>query len=178
MYAVVALFNPELEQSIKTIWEGLESNGISYYAREVEDRVPHITIANYKEIPVRNFINKMRTFYKDKEKVRLDFQTVGSFINTKTLFYSPTITEELLDLHSNHHRNFASFIDDKESVYLPGKWIPHCTLANRLSEEKLQDAYNYCLKINEKLKGEINRIGLIRIDSKKHVPLIYSESLM
>ncbi|MGI8353313.1 2'-5' RNA ligase family protein [Niallia circulans] len=178
MYAVVALFNLELEQRIKMIWEGLESNEISYYAREVGDRVPHITLANYKDIPVMSFIHKMGTFYKGKEKVRVDFQTIGSFINTKTLFYSPTITEELLDLHSDHHRNFASFIDDEESVYLPGKWVPHCNLANRLSEEKLKDAYNYCLKMDEKLKGEINRIGLIRIDSKKHAPLIYSESLI
>ena len=84
----------------------------------------------------------MGIFYKGKEKVRLDFQTVGTFINTQTLFYSPSVTEELLELHSDHHRNFASFIDDEELVYLPGKWVPHCTLANRLSEEKLQNSYS------------------------------------
>lgn len=178
MYAVIALFDTVLEQRIKKIWEELEKNKISYYAREVEDRVPHITLASYKEVSVTNFINEMETFYKDKGKIQVEFQAVGSFINTKTLFYSPTVTKELIELHSDHHRYFASFNNDEESLYLPGKWVPHCTLANRLSKEKLQDGYSYCLKINEKLEGEINRIGLIRVDSSKHAPVIYSKSLI
>ncbi|SLL37536.1 Uncharacterised protein [Mycobacteroides abscessus subsp. abscessus] len=56
MYAVIALFDAVLEQRIKRIWEDLESNEISYYANEVEDRVPHITLASYKEVSVTDFI--------------------------------------------------------------------------------------------------------------------------
>lgn len=178
MYAVIALFDVVLEQRIKKIWEELESNGISYYAREVEDRVPHITLASYKEVSLTHFIHEMETFYRNKGKIQVDFQTVGSFINTPTLFYAPTVTKELIELHSSHHRHFDSFNNDEESLYLPDKWVPHCTLANRLSKEELQEAYSYCLKISEKLEGEINRIGLIRIDSSKHAPVIYSKSLI
>jgi 2'-5' RNA ligase len=178
MYAVIALFDAVLEQRIKRIWEDLESNEISYYASEVEDRVPHITLASYKEVSVTDFIKEMEVFYKDKRKIQVEFQALGSFINTKTLFYSPTVTKELMELHSNHHSYFASFQKGEESVYLPGKWVPHCTLANRLSEEKLKEAYGHCLNISGRLEGEINRIGLIRVDSSKHAPVIYFKSLI
>jgi len=178
MYAVIALFDATLEQKIKKMWEGLESNKISYYAQEVEDRVPHITIASYKEIPVKYFINEIEIFYKNKRQVQLDFQTIGSFVSTRTLFYSPTVTKGLIDFHSNHHQYFASYNKEEDSLYLPGKWVPHCTLANRLSQEKLQEAYSYCLEINEKIEGKINRIGLIKIDGSKCAPVIYSQSLI
>lgn len=178
MYAVIALFDTVLEQRIKMIWEELESNKISYYAREVEDRIPHITLASYKEVSVTNFINELEIFYKDKKKIQVEFQAVGSFKNTQTLFYSPTITKELMELHYDHHQYFSLFHNQEESLYRPGKWVPHCTVANRLSKEKLKEAYNYCLNIGVMLEGQINRIGLIRVDNSKHAPVIYSKSLI
>ena len=177
MYALVAMFDSKTEKLIRKIWKGLEDNNISYYASEVKDRVPHMTIASYNDLSVEPFIDRLETYYDNKDSIPISFQTVGSFLNTTTLFYTPTVTAALLNFHEEHHQHFKEYNDDSHSLYLPSKWVPHCTLTNRLSREKLKDAYQYCLQMKGSLEGEINRVGLIRLESQNHAPVIFTKNL-
>jgi hypothetical protein len=68
MYGVVALFDAKTEQIIKDIWTELKEKSISFYADEVVDRKPHITLASYhnidKKTSLNNLINFMRISWK------------------------------------------------------------------------------------------------------------------
>lgn len=176
MYGLIALFNQKTEQMIRDIWKELKEKSISSYAYEVEDRKPHITIASYNDINKSNFIKQMDDFYNDKPAIDVIFNTIGSFLNSGALFYSPTITNDLLEFHSNHHRKFEKFNDNPNSLYLPDKWIPHCTIANRLSPEKLLEAFNLCSKRNT-ISAKITEIALIDVSEKGKAPIIYSKEL-
>ncbi|WML48684.1 hypothetical protein RCG23_00590 [Neobacillus sp. PS3-34] len=46
MFGVIALFDEQTEQIINDIWKELREKLISFYAEEVEDRRPHITLAS------------------------------------------------------------------------------------------------------------------------------------
>jgi 2'-5' RNA ligase len=177
MYGFIAIFDEKTEQRIEDIWKGLEENLISFYAFEVENRRPHITLACYNYISKNDFIKQMSDFYKDKPAIDVTFNTIGSFLNSGTLFYSPTVTKDLIEFHFNHHRHFEQFNDDPNSLYLPDNWIPHCTIANRLSSEKLSEAFNYCSK-RDTLCGKIKEVALIDISEKGKAPIIYSKELI
>ena len=103
MYALVALFDQNTERIIKDIWKSLEDKGISDYAKEVEDRVPHITIASYKELSVDYFTKHIGKYYENRKSIPISFQSIGSFRNTKTLYYAPIVTAELLMFHQEYH---------------------------------------------------------------------------
>ncbi|WP_240628478.1 hypothetical protein [Bacillus salacetis] len=45
MYAVIALFDEKTDTLVRNIWQGLREKEISFYAEEVIDRIPHITLA-------------------------------------------------------------------------------------------------------------------------------------
>jgi 2'-5' RNA ligase len=181
MYGVIALFDEKTEQIIKDIWKELSEKSISFYAEEVEDRRPHITIASYNDLNKSEFIRLMDKFYDDKTNVDITFSSIGSFLSSGTLFFLPTVTTELIEFHFNHHEYFKEFNDNPNSLYLPGKWIPHCTIANRLSHEKLTEAFSYCSKRKGTIHGKINKIALIELvyENNKCVkaPIIYSKTL-
>lgn len=61
MYGLIALFDEKTEQIIKDIWKELKEQSISFYAYEVEDRIPHITLASYNDLNQSFLHNKWMT---------------------------------------------------------------------------------------------------------------------
>lgn len=175
MYAVVAHFDPETEFYIKTIWKELCEKSISKYVEEVPDRRPHITLADYTEID-EAFISTFEKYYRSKAKIQVVFSTLGTFINTGALLLTPTPSKELFELHNNHHKNFNTY-SNPQSLYLPNQWIPHCTLANRLSPNKLAEAFNFCNSRMNTMHSEIVEVSIIKVVYHISVPAISKASL-
>ncbi len=178
MFAMIALFDRVTEQRIKNVWQQLKDHSISSYAFEVEDRRPHLTIASYNNLNLTEFIRQMNESYNDMHPLEITFNTIGSFLNSGTLFLSPTVTRELIEFHSNHHKCFHSFHDNPDSLYMPGKWVPHCTIANRLSKEKLSEAFRFCIEREGTFVGQISEVALIDVSEKNKAPIIYSAHLL
>lgn len=177
MYAVIAIFDHKTEQTIKNIWEELMDQSISFYAYEIEDRRPHITLASYNQLNQNDFIRDMDWFYDKQISVPINFNSIGSFLNSGTLYLSPTFTKGLFELHVNHHQHFKQYNDEPNSLYLPNNWIPHCTIANRLSSTKLAEAFAYCSKRCKIINGAIKEIALIKLLDKNKAPIIFSKAL-
>jgi len=175
MYGLIALFDEKTEQIIKDIWKELKEQSISFYAYEVEDRIPHITLASYNDLNQSFFTQQMDDYYDGTQAIDITFNTIGSFLNSGALFLSPTVTKDLIELHTNHHKNFDQFNDDPDSLYIPNRWIPHCTIANRLSPVKLSKAFDYCSQRNATISGQIKEVALIDVSSKNKAPIMYSK---
>jgi 2'-5' RNA ligase len=175
MYGVIAIFDESTDRAIRDIWQGLSDNSISYYAGEVIDRVPHITLASYETLDEKSFKLKMNEVYKEQKSIDLTFNSLGSFLNSGTLYLSPVMTKDLDALHFHHHRAFEEFSEHASPFYLPERWTPHCTLANRLSSGKLALAFTYCSDISA-LIGKINKIGLIKVQGNS-APVIHTLNL-
>ncbi|WP_409250881.1 2'-5' RNA ligase family protein [Bacillus sp. SCS-153A] len=180
MYWVAALFDEKTEKLIKQIWKELAQESLSYYEEEIKNPRPHITLASYSELDKERYIDEMKKLYENQQEMEICFNTLGSFLNYGTLFFSPTMTKELMDLHAAHHKNF-NYNETTNALYQPGKWIPHCTLANKLSEEELAKAFQFCLKRNDSINGKITEIALIEMedsqDDQLEAPIIFSVPL-
>lgn len=177
MYGVIAIFDEMTEKMIKQIWCDLKEAGISSYAYEVENRIPHITLASYDDLDTVDFINRMTIFYSNKHAIDFTFSTIGSFFRSGAVFFQPTLTNDLLALHAEHHHYFEEYKPQSNTLYLPNHWIPHCTIANRLSQEKLTEAFDYCSRRNYSINGKIKEIALIKVVDKRDAPIIYSIKL-
>lgn len=181
MYWIVALFDEQTEQSIANIWKELSDNEISFYGEEYKDGRPHLTLGSYEELDKDEYMRLLEKFYSDKSSFDITFNTIGSFLNYNTLFLSPTMTKELMEFQNQHHEYFKKFSDAANAYYLPDQWIPHCTLANKLSDEKLSEAFHFCLRRHQTLHGKITEIALIELASEKdgiiEAPIIYTKHL-
>lgn len=177
MYGMIALFDEQTEKRIQGVWKGLKQEGITSYAYDVSNREPHLTLASYSSLNVEAYIELMDSHYQTREVVNLAFNTLGTFIQSGTLFLSPTVSSGLRELHSEHHRIFEKFNDNPESLYLPDSWIPHCTLANRLSRKEMKDAFEYCTDTLKPIVGKIVEVALIELVTPSEVQIVHSVSL-
>ena len=162
-YAFVGYLDRETEVNFRGLWKDLSEQNISHYGVETKGKRPHITIADYDALDKNRFIQLADGFYEDKKKVDLTLNTIGTFIDTGTLFFAPTLSTELLDFHSNHHDYFRTFNENETSFYLPSKWSPHCTIASRLDEDKIVQAFSYCKKNIDRIHGTLCEIALVEL---------------
>ncbi|GIP29349.1 hypothetical protein J23TS9_44790 [Paenibacillus sp. J23TS9] len=180
MYGVVLHFEQEIELMIKKIWGELSELSISNYAEEVIDRKPHITLAGYQNMNIDDFIYSFDRLFDMQSKFHLEFNVLGTFIHSGTLFLTPTPARELLDIHAKLHKELGKYPTDSD-LYLPGQWIPHCTIANRLSQDKLLEAFNYCTNNMEMITALVNEVSIIKAEYQNNkcisAPAIYTKIL-
>ena len=163
-YAFVGYLDYETETYFRKTWNDLSENNITQYGVETKGKRPHITIADYDNLDKDKFIDLLNKFYNDKSKIAISLNMLGTFIDTGTLFLAPILSRELFNFHYNHHDYFKLFNENKNSYYLPNKWTPHCTIASRLNEDNMIQAFKYCENNLNKIHGNLNEIALIGIE--------------
>lgn len=164
MYAIELFLNEETDLYIRTIWEELSNENIDSSLNDIKEICPHITLAVYEDINEKDFIEELRVFKSNFKPIDTYFDILGTFPITGTCFLKPTVTEELLNVHSKYHEQFKALSGKSNPYYLPGRWNPHCTLGIGLSTEKLKEVFNFSVDKFKPLKVTLNDIGLVKID--------------
>lgn len=159
-YALIAEFDKKTNDYFFKLWESLSQEGM--LPEKSQPKSLHITIADYLEIDSDKFIRLMKDFYKDRKKIVLNLKSLGTFLNTETLYFAPNLSRELLDFHLKHHNRFSNFEHDENSYYLPGNWIPHCTVGSRLGRENIIKVFEYCYNKPINFNSEISKLALLR----------------
>jgi 2'-5' RNA ligase len=164
MYAVELFVNEEADLYIRGIWEQLSNENIDSSLNEIKEISPHITLAVYEDINEKDFIEDFRTFKSSFKPIDTHFDILGTFPMTGTCFVKPTVTEELLNIHSTYYKKFKAFNEKASPYYLPGRWSPHCTLGIGLSTEKLKEVFNFSVDRFKPLRVTFTDVALIKID--------------
>lgn len=94
------------------------------------------------------------------------FLSVGIFPTNGTVFLAPIVTDELLKLHHSYHDYFKNFHDNPNSYYVPGKWVPHCTVANRLHTKQFLSVMEYIYEKFDFATASIEKLKLIKVNYK------------
>jgi len=164
MYAVELFLNEEADIYVRSIWNQLSIENIDSSLNDIKEICPHITLAVYEDITEKAFIEELHAFKSSFKPIDTSFDILGTFPMTGTCFLKPTVTEELLTLHSKYHKQFISFNEKSNAYYVPGSWNPHCTLAIGLTTERLKKVFNFSVDRFKPLKGTLNDVGLVKIN--------------
>ncbi|MEY8347094.1 2'-5' RNA ligase family protein [Bacillus cereus] len=157
MYAVIVTFDERFSKHVKAIGKELKDFGHN------EDLEHHITLADYHTLDLKTYGEKLEEFTENIECFPVEFSSVGTFPTNGTIFLAPTVTRGLLELHQSFHNHFADFHDQPHSYYVPEKWVPHCTIANRLEQEQFVRVMEIVYKNFSAQKATIESLKLIRV---------------
>ncbi|MED1555877.1 2'-5' RNA ligase family protein [Bacillus paramycoides] len=161
MYAIIATFDSVFTNKITALQNELANLIGTNQLAGVE---PHITIADYNELDVNLYIEKLKEFVAIQENMAaVTFPSVGTFPTNGTIFLAPTITDELLRLHHSYHNYFKTFHDNLNSYYVPGKWVPHCTIANELNSNQFISVMEYIYEKFDLTTTSIEKLKLIKV---------------
>ena len=163
-YAVVFYFEKHSEFPIKEIWKKMESIGLSPNKYKGKIR-PHMTLAIYESINCSECENEIKRIGKESNMLTVQANHFGIFPHQPAvIFISPAPNTELLEFQRKIHKILEGKVDGTWDKYLPGKWVPHCTLAQGVNNKDLPAALNMCLQMKLPLELRITQIGIVEFE--------------
>jgi 2'-5' RNA ligase len=166
-YAVVFYFNKNSENPIYDIWKEFEEVGLSPNKHKEGIR-PHMTLAIFDSMGCKECENELKRFVDESNMISIQANHLGVFPNqTSVIFIAPAPNIELLFFQKRIHQILEDKAEGPWEMYLPGKWIPHCTLAQQIEKKDLSTALNTCIQIRLPLELEISQIGVVEFEPIK-----------
>lgn len=141
-HALECYFDAEAETSVRGLWDRLERAGVPSMASFGHARWrPHVSFAVAGGIPP----SVRRDLATDLARLalpRLWLYTLGTFPGSANCLFLGAVTDtELLAVHIAVHDTLAGRVRDPWAAYLPGAWVPHCTLAQDVPPARLATGF-------------------------------------
>ncbi len=150
-------FDGEADAAVRGLWRRLSEAGVASPARHR----PHVTFAAARTIPAAT-----RAMLRDDLRLlsipALWLSTLGAFDGTLVL--TAVVDTELLAVHSAVHDVLAKRVKQPAAYYLPGSWIPHCTLAQNLEPESVTAGFTALYPVGS-IKARITEIAVVDTQS-------------
>lgn len=163
-YAIELFFNEEMEEKLFYYIEKLAKEKITTRFFDYKAR-PHVALAGFKDVDEKECIEKLKEFAKKHKAIPAYIGSLGMFPDSRTIFASPIMTESMYQIHRELHESLCVFDTHGYEWYLPGRWVPHSTLAMMRGEddEAFYKACELVLREFEKVNGVFASIGLVKI---------------
>jgi 2'-5' RNA ligase len=158
-------FDPASDEAVRRLWAALETNGIPTPAREPGR--PHLSLARCDATDPARLVEAVSAFAGDGSSFDVEFGALGVFAPEGWMFLAPVATAQLLERHARVHAWLAGPVAAAAGVtavhrdsYAPGRWVPHCTLTQRLVPGLAAQTVRLCLASDLPRTARVERIGL------------------
>ncbi|SHE75126.1 2'-5' RNA ligase family protein [Streptoalloteichus hindustanus] len=158
--ALQLFFDDRADAEVRARWELLDDAGVPSLATRTHRRHrPHLSLALGLAIPARARADLRR----DLTLLSLPdlwLYTLGTFPDGQhTLFLGAVADTELLAVHSAVHDVLAGRVRGPAGQYLPGAWVPHCTLAQDLAVAQVAAGFAALLPVRP-VRAAITGVGV------------------
>ena len=158
-FGILLYFDPVTEQRITAIRDLLTLRGVSPIPAYLRTR-PHISLGLFEGPYPARLTDQIRRFAQGADAINVQFGSVGMFPTQEgVVFLAAIVTKQLLHLHERMYAEVALSGHYTEQSYLPGKWVPHCTLAIRLTGKEIHKVIDICRGEQVYMDGQITEIG-------------------
>ena len=163
-YAVELYFDKETERKLFDLSQQVADRKLSTKLLEWKTR-PHLTLACFNDVDEFRCIEQLKGFAKAHGSMPAYIGSIGMFNDTRTIFASPIMTEDMYRFHRELHEYLNGFDTTGWEWYCPGRWAPHCALV--LTGEDEDDVFykasDLILRGFRKMSGRFVSIGLVKI---------------
>jgi len=159
-HALEAFFDDQADAAVRASWHRLDDAGVPSLASFSHRRHrPHVSLAVAGAIPPK-IRDTLRAELAPLAMPRLWLYTLGTFPTERNvLFLGAIVDTELLAVHSATHDVLAGRVRQPWAYFLPGAWVPHCTLAQELTVGQLA-AGLAALHPVVPICAEVSRLGI------------------
>lgn len=159
-YAVGLLPDRGLEESIRGIWDDLRGMGIGSNLLDDRGR-PHLSLAVCRGLP-GDFGERFDLFAAGMDPIGISLQAAGTFgLENGVVFLAPSVTLELTGVHQRFYDELGGVLEGCSRLYMPGLWVPHCTVAMGLAAEEVCRAIGVCAGGRLPLEGSLERAAVM-----------------
>lgn len=160
MYLVSLYFDDKTNQKIRSFMDcaAKKSGNTDMTDKHVP---PHITLTMFEtKLDEERLVAMLDSVLCEAVQGDLTWVSVGSF-SFRTLFLAPVLSTYLQGLLEQVCLTLQNCEDTKiQECYRPFAWFPHTTVARRLSEEEMREAFAALQNVFSPFDGTVVRIGL------------------
>ena len=161
-YAVALHFDSQTEQSVLDLRASLAAQGVASTLGTLGER-PHISLAVLSKADPEVLVPLAHDYARTLAPFAFRLSAVGTFpTDRNVVFLSPVPTEELLKCHAEFHLRLAQAGLPSSPYYLPGNWIPHCSIEMDVPAEQLANAIRLCKRALRPLNGQFQQLGAVK----------------
>jgi 2'-5' RNA ligase len=158
-YAIELYPDPKTEGVVRATWQQLAAAGIDD-GQLVNDFRPHVSVAVCDDVDFDALHEAMVGFAEETEPFPLTLSSFGLFPSTGVLFLLPVPTPTLLAAHARFHELCGRHMKDLVGYYQPGRWIPHCTMAQRIAAPRISRALGAVWETALPIEGRFMEVGV------------------
>ncbi len=156
---VVLLFDGAADAAIRSLWSALDEDGVGSLGTYSHRRHhPHVSLVVADAIPTAAVARVLAGSLRIPRALTLD--GVGAFVG-RVLFLGVVPAPELLEASAEIGTAVSRAGADVWSHYLPGQWIPHCTLTQSVPQGQFGVAMDRVLNSPLPLRTAISGIALV-----------------
>jgi 2'-5' RNA ligase len=158
--ALQGYFDDDADAAVRALWRRLASAGVPDLGGRTHGRHrPCVSFAVAGTIPA----SARRSLAVDLARLAVPsvwLYTLGTFPTQENALFLGAVTDaELLAVHVAVHDALAGRVRDPSAQYLPGAWVPHCTLAEELTPSQLTAGFAALHPI-EPIRARITQVGI------------------
>lgn len=174
-YALAFHFDPETETRIRELWALLaEATGSQKLVES--PAYPHITAAVFDSTNVWQIQRGVKIIVENNSVPEVTLHSVGSFLSSEGVVYiAPAIREDLLYLHKRLIECVQRWGTPSASFYLPGSWVPHCTLGIELTGEQIASAMQVLHENPYPITGRLDSVVLVELE---RLEIVWKQKLL
>jgi 2'-5' RNA ligase len=151
---------------VRRLWHDLEDAGIVYMARS--GARPHVSVGIWDSLERDTAEAELERFAAGAAPLRITLASAGFFPQV-AIFLAPTVTAELLTLQAGLHHRFSRLGAAPWAHYLPGAWVPHCTLATDFTAEQFARALEIVRRVALPIDCRLVEIAIVEFRPVKQL---------
>jgi len=168
-FAVEMFFDENADKRVRDVWGDLAQAKVNSSMIDGGYR-PHVTLGVFEGYTSPEFENEFRLFTEKHNPFSVKFDYLGVFPRPEgVVYFGAVVTGQLLSVHGEFTRHFTPLMMGVRPYYLPGSWVPHCTLAHGLSLAAIPAAVEVCSRSTLPITAEVKEIGLVQIPKHQEV---------
>lgn len=176
MYHISMYFDKKTEARMRDyIKKVAEVTGNQYMLDA--DVPPHITLLALECEQEEELVRRLEAFVCDRDGMRMvelqsgtiRWVSVGSFL-PGVIFLQPVLNEYLQGLMQQVYDSVKDVQGCKvRPCYRPFSWLPHCTIAKKLTSQQLLQAFEVLQREFAVFEGQVVRIGLAKMNPHREI---------
>jgi 2'-5' RNA ligase len=162
MPVAIELFLDEPSANVvRAIWQGIAEGGVSPYMHTSAIR-PHLTLAVGSQVDGPAVEAVLREWAGVTAPLQVSFTGLGLTPTAPANIYlTAVVTSNLLALHADLQHKLSGLVESPSERYLPGRWVPHCTLSERVPADLIARALEIARSAPLPLTANLAEIGLV-----------------
>lgn len=172
-YSVELGFNKNGEIKIQNLINSIKEKEIVNILDELGNK-PHLCIAVYNDaINIHTLIDRLAGFRANSFSIK--FSAISFFTgNDNCIFLTPSHSAPLYKLYDSYHKACEDFKTYESNYYIANNWVPHCTIADELTDMDFLKAIKLLHKKYKVIELEVDHISVLKF---RPVSQLYSKKL-